>query len=385
MGISKFLTAEIVYHGPGAISMLPQEIARLGGEHPCIVTDSGLTKTKVVDRVKEAAETAVLCFDKVVPEPPIELVYQCVDFIKENKCDILIALGGGSSMDTAKMSSVVATNGGKVPDYFGVNKVPKAGIPVIAVPTTAGTGSEASPAAVFVDKEAKAKKGLRSDFLLPRSVLLDPELTVSLPQSLTASTGIDALTHAIECYTSVNSTIMGDFTAEKSIEMIDENLRNAYANGGDIEARNGMLMASYIAGISLAVSNVGIVHALAHTLGGMHQIPHGTANSLFLPYVMEFNRIACREKYANVAELLGENIEGLSLDEASLQAVDAVRSLTRDLNIPQSLKDLGLSENILDSIAENCMATQGRIIGNNPRMMNLEETKQILRKAFHGE
>ncbi len=356
--VSKFLTTRIVHHGPGALANLSDEIDKLGCSRPCIITDRGIVVSGILAQVREKLKPEPACFEEVQPEPPYELVARCVEFLKDEGCDLVVGLGGGSSIDTAKMSGVMLGNAGQVADYFGADKVPCAGIPVIAVPTTAGTGSEASPAAVFQDPQDSTKKGVRSDYLLPQAAVLDPQLTLSLPPSLTAATGMDALTHAIECYTSAGATLISDLAAEKAMALIASHLRTAYANGRDLAARDGMLMASYLAGIALAVANVGAVHALAQTLGGIYHIAHGVSNALFLPYVMEYNRVGCREKYARVAALLGERTEDLSLDDASQKAVDAVRRLTRDLDIPQGLQELDVPEEAIELGAGRCLETQ---------------------------
>lgn len=381
--VDKFLTTKVVFHGPGSLNRLESEIRKLGRMRPALITDPGVAKSGIRDQVLAAAKMKVFCFEEVEPEPPYTLVAHCVDFLRQNQCDLVIGLGGGSSIDMAKMSAVMMGNTGDVPDYFGADRVPKPGLPVIAIPTTAGTGSEVSPACVFVDPRDQAKKGVRSDFILPEVAILDPVLTLSLPQPLTASTGMDALTHAIECYTAVRATFMSDLMAEHAIRLIGENLRAAYANGNDLTARTNMLMGSFVAGIALAISNVGGVHSLAQAMGGMYRVPHGVANALFLPYVMEFNRIACQAKYARVAELLGERTEGLSVGEASQKAVAAVRMLTQDLGLPQHIRDVGdIPEDALDLIAQRCIETQVRILTNNPRTISLAEAKQILKMAF---
>jgi alcohol dehydrogenase class IV len=380
--IDKFLTTRVIYHGPGALARLDGEIHRLGGKRVGLITDQGIAKAGIRDRVLQVIRAEVFCFDAVVPEPPYEAVDQCVQSLKENRCDLIVGLGGGSCMDTAKMAAVMMTNGGKVPDYLGVDRIPRPGLPVIAIPTTAGTGSEVSPASVFVDSRDQAKKGVRSDFILPEVAILDPILTLELPRPLTASTGMDALTHAIETYTALRATMMSDILAERAIRLIADNLRRAYANGNDLPARDGMLMGSLLAGMALAVANVGGVHALAQTMGGMHRIPHGIANSVLLPYVMEFNRMACRERYAKIADLLAGPVQGLALDEASRRAVQAVRDLIRDLHLPQHLRELDITEDSLRLIAERCMETQGRILSNNPRAISVGEAEGILREAL---
>lgn len=380
--VSKFITTQAVHHGPGALNQLSREIRKRSGQRVGIITDPSIVQVGILQRVRDIVEADTFCFSEVIPEPPYELVDQCVCFLKEHQCDLVIGLGGGSSIDTAKMAAVMLNNTEKITEYFGVDKIPNPGIPVIAIPTTAGTGSEVSPASVFTDSRDNSKKGVRTDFLLPTAAFLDPELTLSLPQKLTASTGMDALTHAIECYTALNATLLSDLAAEKGMSLIGTHLRKAYADGRDMDARYGMLMGSYLAGIALAVANVGVVHALAQTIGGLYHIPHGTANALLLPYVMEFNRIGCREKYARVAALMGESIDGLSLDDASLKAVKAVRRLVQDLKIPQRLRDLEIPEEAIELVPGRCLQTQGRIVVNNPRTLTLEEAREIVQAAY---
>ena len=380
--VAKFITTQVVHHGPGSLKQLSREVRKLSGQRVGIITDSSIAQIGIPQHVREIVETDTFCFEEIVPEPPYQLVDQCVSFLKEHQCDLVIGLGGGSSIDTAKMAAVMMNNSGEISKYFGVDKVPNPGIPVIAIPTTAGTGSEVSPASVFADSQDNTKKGVRTYFLQHTAAILDPELTLTLPQKLTASTGIDALTHAIECYTSPNATLLSDLAAEKGVSLIGMHLRKAYADGRNLDARYGMLMGSYLAGIALAVANVGVVHALAQTVGGLYHIPHGIANAFFLPYVMEFNRIGCREKYAKVASLMGESIDGLSLDDASVKAVQAVRRLTQDLKIPQRLRDLEIPEEAIELVPGRCLQTQGRIVVNNPRTLTLEEAREIVQAAY---
>jgi len=380
--IGKFLTTQVIYHGPGALARLAGEIRKLGGKKVAILTDQGVAQAGLRDRVAAATEAAWCSFEGIPAEPPYEVVEQCVTKMRDEGCDLVVALGGGSVIDTSKMAALLMTNGGQVTDYFGVDKLPLPGLPVVAIPTTAGTGSEVSPACVFVDSRDHTKKGVRSDFVLPRAAILDPELTISLPPRLTASTGMDALTHAIECYTSPRATLINDLVAEKAIALIGENLRTAYARGEDVQARDGMLMGSLLAGMALAIANVGVVHALAQTIGGMVHVPHGVANALLLPHVMAFNRIGCRAKYARVAALLGERTEGLSLEDASLAAVSAVRRLAQDLHLPQRLRDVDVPEDLLQIVAQRCMETQTRIVTNNPRTVSEDDALELLKEAF---
>ncbi len=380
--VNKYLCNSVVHHGPGALSMLDGEIRRLGRKCVGLITDPGVVKAGICKRVIDAINGEVFSYEGVEPEPTYELIHGCVEFLREKGCDLVIGLGGGSAMDCAKMAAVLMKNSGKVTDYFGADRVPNPGLPVIAIPTTAGTGSEASPACVFVDPEDGVKKGVRSDFIIPEVAILDPLLTLGLPQGLTASTGVDALTHSIEVYTSLRANLISDMVAEKSIRLIAEHLRVAYSNGTDVSARYGMLMGSFLGGVCLASSNVGAVHVLAHTLGGIHKVPHGIANALFLPYVLEFNRMACRERFAEMTSFLGERVEGLSLDMASQRAVESVRTLTQDVGIPQRLRDLNIPEDSIDLIAERSIETGQRLLVNNPRVMSVEEAKGILKIAY---
>ncbi|MFP3895726.1 MAG: iron-containing alcohol dehydrogenase [Anaerolineales bacterium] len=380
--VSKLSGPKVLYHGPGALSELDTAIDMLGGKRIVLVTDPGLVEAGIVDQTCESTDYELLLWDGVEPDPPYELVHQCVDFIKENECNLVIGLGGGSSMDVAKMSAALARNEGKVTDYWAANSIPKPGLPVIAIPTTAGTSSELSPNAVFTDADAQAKRGITSNYLLADVAIADATLTLGLPQPLTAATGMDALTHAIEAYVSKRATLVSDAMAEQGIALIGEYLRPAYARGQNLDARTGMMSACVFAGEALGEAGVGIVHSLAHVLGGQFQIPHGVANALLLPYVMEFNRIGCREKYAYVASLLGENVQGLSLDEASRRGVEAVRGLSQDVNIPQRLRDLDVPQEALEKVAKVCLETQDRILTNDPRTINLEEAIELLHKAY---
>jgi len=382
MSVAKLICNRVVYHGPEAVAKLDGEIRRLGGTRVGLITDPGVVKAGICKRVLDGVKGEVFCFGEVEPEPKSELVDGCIGFLKENGCDLVIGLGGGSAMDCAKMAAVVVRNPGKVTDYFGADRIPNPGLPVIGIPTTAGTGSEASPVCVFIDSRDGTKKGVRSDFILPEVAILDPLVTLGLPQPLTASTGLDALTHAVEAYTSLRATLMSDIVAEHSIRLIGEHLRVAYSNGNDVSARYGMLMASFLGGVALAVAGVGAVHALAHTLGGMYKIPHGVANALLLPYVMKFNRIACRGRFARIESLLGQNVEGLSLDMASQRAVESVQNLAQDVGIPRHLRDLNIAEDSIDLVAERTTETGQRLLANNPRVLSVEEAKEILGAAY---
>ena len=381
-GVDKLVWNRVVYHGPGASIHLEEAIRKLGGSRVGLFTDPGVVKAGISSHVLEGVKAEVFCFEEIEPEPSYPLIDRCVEFLKEKGCDVVVGLGGGSAIDCAKMTAVMMENKGKITDYIGKACLVNPGLPVIAIPTTAGTGSEATPACVFRVPEEKVKRGLRSDFILPEVAILDPVLTLGLPQSLTASTGMDALTHAIEAYISLNATMITNMFAERSIRLISDHLRVAHSNGNDLSARDGMLMGSFLAGVAFAAAGVAAVHALAHTLGGMHRIPHGLANSLLLPYVMEFNRTDCRKQLARIASFLGEQVDDLSPDVASRRAVEAVQRLSHDVGIPGHLRDLNIPKDSIDLMAERAIESEARLLVNNPRVFTVEDAKEVLRRAY---
>jgi alcohol dehydrogenase class IV len=382
VGINRLRSARVVYFGPGAARELGPALEELGGERVVLVTDPGVRAAGLVERVLEGITAEVTVYDGVQPEPPYRLAEECAALLRDTGAQVVVGLGGGSSLDTAKMAAALVANPGGVPDYWGLDRVKRPGLPVVAIPTTAGTSSEISAAAVFVDAEAGAKRGVNSNLLLPAVAILDPVLTLGLPPALTASTGMDALTHAIEAYTSPNASPITDGTCERAVRLIAEHLPRAYARGDDLEARTGMLAGCYFAGLALAEVNVGIVHGLAQALGGRFPVAHGVANSLLLPYGMAFNRMACRARYARLAEALGEVTTGRSLDEAAGLAVEAVRRLGRELGIPERLREVGVGREALDGIAEAALETQGRQLGNNARTVTQADARRVLEEAW---
>ena len=368
----------------GALKELPGIIRQLGRNKPLIVTDSGIVKAGICERVKAVLENEnikVGCFDKVEPDPRIEIVYDCLEVAKAESYDVLIGLGGGSSLDITKIVSILLTNSGDVSCYLGVDKIPEAGMDTILIPTTAGTGSEATPIAVLSDKKENLKKGVVSDKLYPKVALIDPELMTSLPANITAYTGIDALTHSIEAYTNKYSQPFVDTFALESIRLVGANLRKAVSNGKDIEARYNMSLASLYGGMCLGPVNTAGVHALAYPLGGTFNVPHGIANSLLLPYVMEFNLPANLEKFARIASALGEDIKGLSLNEAAQRSVNAVVQLSRDIGVISQMRDLNIPENAIDDMATAAMKVT-RLLDNNPREITADDAKVIFRNAY---
>jgi len=369
--------------GKGALARLPDVVTRLGAERPMIVTDQGLVKAGLPARVDAVlADAGISCdvYDGVEPDPRIEIVDLCATRAIEKESDLLIGLGGGSSLDIAKVSASVRVHGGSVPDYLGIGNVPGRGLPTVLMPTTAGTGSEVTPIAVLSDEAAHLKKGVVSEHLYADVALVDPTLTVGLPPHITAYTGIDALTHAIEAYTNKYAQPFVDTLALEAIRLIGIHLRRAVACGEDEDARYHMSLASTYGGMCLGSVNTAAVHALAYPLGGMFHVPHGVANSLLLPYVMDFNLISDLGKFANIALALGEEVEGLSLRDAAARAVDAVRRLCDDVGIVSHIGDLGIPASASDTMADAAMEVT-RLLGNNPRAITIDDVRRIYRAA----
>ena len=284
-------------------------------------------------------------------------------------------------MDTAKAAAVLATNEGRARDFQGLNKVPKAGLPKGMVPTTAGTGSEVTFTAVFINEEEKKKAGINSPFLYPEMSILDPELTLGLPAAVTAFTGMDALTHAIESYTSKAASPMSEMFSEEAIRRIGKSLRQAVDQGSDLDARTHMLFGSLLAGVGLANAGVTAAHSLSYPMGGVYRVPHGVASAMLLPAIMEFNAFSSVKKFARIAELLGEKVKELSVKEAAVLAVETVKQLAKDIGIPQRLSDLGIPETAIPGIAEEAMKV-ARPLENNPRPFSLEEAVRIYHSVF---
>jgi alcohol dehydrogenase len=329
----------------------------------------------------DKAKTGFVLYDKAVPEPPIELADEGAKLAVRGKCDGVVGIGGGSAMDLAKAIAVLAANKGKAEDYLGLNKVPGPGLPKIMVPTTAGTGSEVTFTAVFIRKKLKKKEGMNSPYLYPELALLDPELTLTLPPHPTAATGIDALCHAIESYTSINASPMSEVMSLEAIRLISGNLRTAVHDGTNIEAREAMLLGSLYAGLGLANAGVTAVHSLSYPLGGKYGISHGLANTIMLPKVMAFNLPGAQEKFVDIAEVMGEIVDDMPLREAAYLAVDAVEALIEDCGISTTLEELEIPESDFPELAK-IAATVARPLANNPCKMTPEEMVEIYQECY---
>ena len=384
MDIYRLMFPGKIIFGVGALDALGDEANRLAAKHALIITDPGVYQAGLVDRVKEQLSGAKLSVDicaEAEPEPTFTRLNALAEKFRTSKYDLLVGVGGGSSLDTAKALSILLTYGGDGHDYVGVDKIPSYGIPVFALPTTAGTGSEITQNAIFGDPEKQLKMGMVSIYLITRLALVDPTLTYGCPPKVTAASGLDALIHAVECYTGNKANTFSDATALKAMELIAGNLRRAVKNGSDKEARNGMAEGSLLAGITLANAGTAAVHALAYPLGARFHVPHGVANGVLFPYVTEFNLSANLPKYAIVARMLGVEIDGLSPQEAAEKGAEAIKALAKDIGIPLHLRDLGVPREALEGMAVATMDVT-RLLANNPRPLTLDEVRQIWQNAW---
>lgn len=369
--------------GPGCSKEIGAQAKNLGAKKALIVTDEGLYKAGVADIIVNYLNEAGVesyVFAGAEPNPTDKNVHDGVEKYNENGCDFIISLGGGSSHDCAKGIGLVTAGGGHIRDYEGVNKSKVPMTPLVAVNTTAGTASEMTRFCIITNTDTHVKMAIVDWRCTPLIAIDDPRLMVAKPAGLTAATGMDALTHAVEAYVSTAANPITDACAEKAIRMIQQWLRQAVANGDNIEAREAMSYAQYLAGMAFNNASLGYVHAMAHQLGGFYNLPHGVCNAVLLPHVCEFNLIACPERFATIAELLGVNTEGLTLMEAGYAGIEAIRELSHDVGIPSGLTELGVKEEDLAIMATNaqndaCMLT-------NPRKASHAQVVEIFKSAM---
>lgn len=382
--ISTFFSPNKIILGIGAEKQTGKEAKALGGRKALIVTDPGVVKEGLIKGVKTSLESEKIytgIFDKVEAEPPAHVVDKCAQIAREEGYDIIIGIGGGSSLDTAKGASIMAVNKGKVLDYAGMDLVTKKGLPKILLPTTGGTGSEVTRVFVVTDEAENTKKAVYSNFNLADVAIVDPLLTISMPRNVTSDTGIDALVHAIESFVSVNATPFSDILALEAIRLIADNLPIAYAKGSSIEARYNMILAANLAGLAIASGGVAAVHGLAYVLGTEYHLSHGRSNAIMLPYVMDHNKIGNLHKYAKIAKAMGEHIEGLSFHEAAGKSLEAVKKLLEAVNISIKLPDYGIPKEDLPKLVEGGMKL-ARLFVPNPRDLTKEDVEKIYAGAF---
>jgi len=370
--------------GNGAVKEIGKQANVLGGTKALIVTDGGLVKLGMVDTVKgylEEAGLQVAVYDGVEPNPTDVNVRECLKVWQDNDCDLLVTFGGGSSHDCGKGMGIMATSGGDIRDWAGIDTLQANLPPYISINTTAGTASEMTRFAVVTNTDTHVKMVFCDARLTADVAINDPALMVGLPPALTAATGMDALTHAIEAYvTTLLSNPITDALALQAISLIGKWLRKAVANGADMEARDAMAYAEYLAGMAFNSAGLGIVHSMAHQPGSLLGKPHGVCNAICLPVVCEFNLMANAEKYAKVAETLGEDISGLNIMEAAEKAVVAIRRLSRDVGIPSGLGEIGVTEKDIPIMAENALKDVCTLF--NPRTVKVEDIVELYKKAL---
>ena len=395
-----FWTAGQLVFGPGASGQLGELLGRQKLNKVFVVTDPNLEQAGIVDQVRQPLQLAginVHVFDGGVAEPSLHIAQQSIDAACRFQPDAILGLGGGSNIDLAKITATVYSHGGVPSDYFGFDNVPGPVLPLICVPTTSGTGSEVSQAAVLTDTDNEMKVSTLSNYQRPTIAVVDPLLTISCPPQVTADSGIDALTHAIEAYTAVDFDKMEtppgeacayegryplcDCFAEKAIDLVRQHLVTGVREPDNVEARCGMSLAATMAGVAFSNGGVALVHALEYPIGAALHCSHGAGNGLLLPYVMRFNLPVRKRTFARIAQLLGEDLSGLSEDQSAESAISAIMRLRSDIGIPDRIRDLGGTEDQLARFAEKAFAVK-RLHWVNPRQPTLEDLQQILKSAY---
>ena len=370
-----------IEYGVGVASKLGEEVRLLKAQKVSLITDPGIIKAGLLDKITSILKEEKLLynvFDGVDPNPKDRNVERGAQVVRSFEADAMVAVGGGSVIDCAKAIGVLVSHDGKrIKDFEGKTAVKKPILPFIAVPTTAGTGSEVTFSAVITDTENNYKMTVRSPFMAAKVALLDPKLTVTVPPHITASTGMDALTHAIEAYTVKVSEPISDALALYAIELITNNLVNAVKNGENINARACMLVGSLLAGMAFSHSDVGSVHCMAEALGGVYDAPHGVCNAVLLPYVIEYNAEFCLERYARIAQAMGEIFD--TMEEGAMKAVERVKKLSVDVGLP-SFKSLGVKEEDLEKLAD--MAAKNISTKSNPREMTKDDYLTLFKRAL---
>lgn len=372
--------------GAGAGERLSTIIKEAALENPLIVTDNYLSKTPILTNILDSLNQNGVTngiFTHCKPDAPFSIIEQCRKMFLENKHDSLIAIGGGSVLDTAKAVSVVAAgNGHSIDDCLGLYKVDWTAIPTVLIPTTAGTGSEWTWVAVVTDDSQGIKRTIYSYSLRPLAVIVDPVFTAELPKNITAETGMDALVHGIEGYTSRKANIISEMFAEKSIELVYRNLQSAYnLVEENLEVRYNVAIGATLAA-SFIFSGLGLAHAMAYPMQMTAHISHGASCSIMLPYIMNYNIVACKEKYARIATLMGQDVKGKTLHEQAQMAIDAVKKLSEVLEMPQRMRDVGIRQEQIPGFANNVLKYQPHVLASNPRNADKDALTAIYENAL---
>jgi alcohol dehydrogenase len=384
--VCTFVNPKVALMGAGCVNEISRHAKYLGGTKALIVSGKSRHGEKLAEDIGKILEDAglkVTFFAGADPNPTDNSVMEGADFYRKENCNMIVAVGGGSPMDCAKAIGIVAYNSGRINDYEGAGKVTRGIPPLITVNTTAGTASEMTKVAIITDTKRHIKMAIVDPRITSDVAVNDPELMISMPPDLTAATGMDALTHAVEAYVSTMATPTTDAAAIKSIELISNYLRQAVAHGEVVRTRDMMAHAEYLAGIAFNNAGLGYVHSMAHQLGGFYNLPHGVCNAILLPYVEMYNKQVCPERFADIAKAMGEKMDGLSSEEAADRAIDSIKKLASDIGIPSGLKELGAREEDLEIMAENTMQDHSRL--TNPRKLSKEEIIEIYRKAMTGK
>lgn len=394
-----FSSAGQIIFGSAAVGQLPDIVGRLKLKRVLVVTDARLVEAGLCDQITKLLKdrAAHQVFAGGEPEPSLRVAETGIGEARDFRPDGLIGLGGGSNMDLAKMTATVLAHGGSPRDYLGEDKIPGPIVPLICIPTTSGTGSEVSASGVFTDEDNHIKAGAMSNYLRPAVAIIDPKLTLSCPRKVTADSGIDAMTHAIEAFTAVdNSTFplppgehslyqgrhpLGDCLAEKAIAIIAKNLPTAVDNPQDLEAREAMSLGAMLAGLAFSNVGVALVHALEYPVGGATHCSHGAGNGMLLPYVMRYNLPGREREFARIAQLLGEDTAGLTDSQAAERAVVAIERLNQKIGIPARLRDLGAKREQIPEFATKALGIT-RLIRVNPRVPTVREMVELLETAY---
>lgn len=380
---SAFYIPSVNLMGAGCLEEAATSIQAQGFKKGLIVTDKVICEIGMAKQVADllsskGVETVI--FDGTQPNPTTGNVVAGLAILKENNCDFVVSLGGGSPHDCAKGIALVATNGGKIADYEGVDVSPKPQLPVVAINTTAGTASEMTRFCIITDEDRHVKMALVDKNTTPIMSVNDPELMLAKPASLTAATGMDALTHAVEAYVSTAATPITDACAIKAIELIQANLRTAVEHGQNIEAREQMAYAQFLGGMAFNNASLGYVHAMAHQLGGFYDLPHGVCNAILLPHVQTFNAKVVPERLKDIAVALGVNVDGMTADEGAQAALEAIKQLSKDVGIPSGLSALNVKPEDFDILAENALKDACGF--TNPTPATHDEIKEIFAQAM---
>jgi alcohol dehydrogenase len=378
----RFKIPQNIEFGMGSLKKLPEILEENNSKQVLLVSDRGLEKLGVVKKIQDIIEDGginCVAYLDVVPNPTVDIVNEATALYKESKATSIVALGGGSSMDVAKAVGVLVNYGGSITDYEGNHKVPGPIVPMIAIPTTAGTGSEVTASAVITDEARNYKLSVFSYEILPKYAVLDPELIMTAPASIAASCGVDALIHAIEAYISNNASPFSDAMAEKAMELIGGHLRRFVANRKDEEAACAMMAGCNFAGISFAWARLGNVHAMSHPVSAYFHVAHGVANSILLPTIMEYNALADHGRYEVIYNYIREG-NGPVEDFKPEMLVEEIKKLNADLGIPASLSEVGVTEDLIPAMAEDAMKSGN--IPANPRQTNVKDIIELYKKAL---